>query len=201
MDGSTRQLPGPAHLAEAHRAALEVTAKVVEQVTDADLARPTPCEDWDVRALLNHLVAGNLWVGELVDGRTIAEVGHRLDGDVLGDDPPAAYRASAEVAAERFGRPHAMDLPVAVSYGPVPGSVYCGHRLIDVLVHGWDLAVATGQPADLPPDLVDAALEVVLPQAALLSASGAFGDHPADPGPEVPPQDRLLRVLGRTPRR
>ena len=73
-------------------------------------------------------------------GKTIEEVGDRLDGDVLGTDPLRAYDDSSIVAAAVFREPGAMERPCAVSYGPVPGSVYCGHRFIDVLIHGWDVA-------------------------------------------------------------
>ncbi len=151
---------------------------------------------WDVRALVNHIVSGNLWAAELAAGRTIDDVGDRLDGDVLGDHPVAAYDASAAVAAAAFEAPGALDAPCAVSYGPVPGSVYAGHRFIDVLIHGWDLAVATGQDTTIDADLVDACLAVVEPQADLLRASGSFGqrvDIPAD----ADPQTRLLALLGR----
>ena len=98
-----------------------------------------------VRDLVNHVVSGNFWVDELMAGKTIEEVGDRLDGDVLGEDPVAAYDASAQVAAAAFKAEGAMERPAAVSYGPVPGEVYCGHRFIDVLIHGWDLAASTGQ--------------------------------------------------------
>ena len=81
------------------------------------------------------------------------------------------------------------------SYGPVPGEIYCGHRLIDVLVHGWDVAIGTGQDPQLRPDLVAACLEVVEPQAAMLAGTGAF--HTDVEIPEVPPQTRLLAFLGR----
>jgi hypothetical protein len=72
-------------------------------------------------------------------------VGDRLDGDVVGNDALAADEKSATLAAATFEAPGALAAPCAVSYGPVPGSVYCGHRFIDVLIHGWDVAVATGQ--------------------------------------------------------
>ena len=68
-----------------------------------------------------------------------------------------------------------MEAPVAVSYGPVPGEVYAGHRFIDVLIHGWDLAVATGQDSRLDPELVETCWEIVRPQLDLLQGSGAFG--------------------------
>jgi uncharacterized protein (TIGR03086 family) len=77
---------------------------------------------------------------------------------VLGGDPLSAYDASAQVAAAAFEAPAALDAPCAVSYGPVPGSVYAGHRFIDVLIHAWDLAVATGQDTTLDIDLVEACL-------------------------------------------
>ena len=135
-----------------HAEALETTRAFVTGVRPDQWHDGTPCGEWDVRSLVNHIVTGNLWAAELGGGRTIEEVGDRLDGDVLGDDPVAEYLVSAELAASTFRAPGAMERPCAVSYGPVPGEVYCGHRFIDVLIHGWDVAAATGQDATLPPD-------------------------------------------------
>jgi uncharacterized protein (TIGR03086 family) len=160
------------------------------------MSNATPCDDFDVRALLNHVVSGNLWVEPLVSGKTIEQVGDQFDGDVVGDDPSAAYDASARLACDAFERPGAMDAPVAVSYGPVPGEVYAGHRFIDVLIHGWDLAVATAQDTTLDPELVETCWEIVRPQQDLLRGSGVFGteiDVPAD----ASSQTRLLALLGR----
>jgi uncharacterized protein (TIGR03086 family) len=89
-----------------------------------------------------------------------------------------------------------MERPCAVSYGPVPGEVYCGHRFIDVLVHGWDIATATGQDPHLPEDLVVACIDVVVPQAEMLAASGAFGSD-VEVAADAGPQTRLLAMLGR----
>jgi uncharacterized protein (TIGR03086 family) len=77
----------------------------------------------------------------------------------------------------------------------VPDEVYAGHRFIDVLIHGWDLAVATGQHSALDPQLVETCWEIVRPHQDLLQGSGAFGteiDVPADAR-----QTRLVAVLGR----
>jgi uncharacterized protein (TIGR03086 family) len=151
---------------------------------------------WDVRALVNHVVSGNLRAAELAAGKTISEVGDHLDGDVLGADPLGAYDASAKAAAAVFAIPGALKAPSAVSYGPVPGAVYAGHRFIDVLIHGWDLAKATGQDTTLDPQLVEACWAVVEPQKDLLAGSGAFGgDHDIPPGASR--QVQLLAVLGR----
>ena len=183
-------------ISQLHRRALEATGRTVSGIDKDQLAEPTPDPEWDVRALLNHVVAGNLWAAELAAGRTIAEVGDRLDGDVLGDDHAAAYNASAKVAADAFEVPGALEAPCAVSYGPVPGSVYAGHRFLDVLVHGWDLATATGQDTRLDPELVQGCIDVIEPQAELLRASGAFG-APIETEPDADPQTRLLAMLGR----
>ena len=122
------------------------------------------------------VVSGNLWAAELAAGKTISDVGDHLDGDVLGADPLGAYDASAKAAAAVFAIPGALTAPCAVSYGPVPGTVYAGHRFIDVLIHGWDVAAATRQDTKLRPALVDACLDIIAPQTELLHASGAFGD-------------------------
>jgi len=183
-------------LPDAHARALEFTRPKIAAVTADQWGRDSVDEGWTVRELVNHVVSGNFWVDELMSGKTIEEVGDRLDGDVLGDDPIAAYDASAEVAAEAFKADGAMERPAAVSYGPVPGEVYCGHRFIDVLIHGWDVAESTGQDTNLPEALVEACWEVVEPQAAELGGSGAYGSHVEVPeGADL--QTRLLAALGR----
>jgi uncharacterized protein (TIGR03086 family) len=183
-------------LPEVHARSLDRTHVVVAGVDDAQLDTASVCEGWSVRELLNHVVSGNLWVPELAGGKTIDEVGDRLDGDVLGGDPLAAYDASASVAAASFREPGAMERPVAVSYGPVPGEVYCGHRFIDVLVHGWDLAASTGQDTTLDPELVEACWEVLEPQLDMLKGSGMFGTDVTVPA-NADRQTTLLAALGR----
>jgi uncharacterized protein (TIGR03086 family) len=185
-------------LPDLHDRAIQSTRRYVGGVADDQWSSSSPCEGWDVRELVNHIVGGNFWAGELARGKTIDQVGDRLDGDVLGDDPVAAYDESARAASDAFHAAGAMEAPCAVSYGPVPGEVYAGHRFIDVLIHGWDVAKGTGQDTTLPSDLVEACWEVVEPQKDLLVGSGMFGtDHEAEPGADR--QTALLELLGRRP--
>ena len=184
-------------VADWHTRALDATGRVVTNIPAGRWRARTPCPEWDVRGLVSHLVSGNLWAAELGTGGTMELVGDRLDGDVLGAEPAAAYAASARAASDAFHRPGALDAPCAVSYGPVPGSVYAGHRLIDVLIHGWDLATATGQDAAIDDDLVAACRQVAEPQIDMLRASGAFGEGmPVPPGAST--QARLLAMFGRS---
>ena len=183
-------------ITDLHRRALNSTGRVVAGISADQLDLSTPDAGWDVRTLLNHLVGGNLWAAELAAGGTIEQVGDRLDGDVIGSDPAGAYDRSADAAAAVFEAPGALDAPCAVSYGPVPGSVYAGHRFVDVLIHGWDLAKATGQDTSLEPDLVDACTLVLEPQVEAFRSAGAIG--PAVPcGPGDSAQTKLLAMLGR----
>ena len=186
------------NLPEQHERALSSTRSYVAGVKSGQWHDPTPCAEYDVRTLVNHLVSGNFWVAPLVAGSTIADVGDKYDGDVLGDDPLAAYEQSAGEAGAAFNAPGAMEASVAVSYGPVPGEIYAGHRFIDVLIHGWDLAKATNPntPIRLDPELVETCWEIVTPQAELLKGSGMFGDDVEVP-PDADSQTRLLALLGR----
>jgi uncharacterized protein (TIGR03086 family) len=179
-----------------HRRAGDATGTVIARIGEEQWHLPTPCDEWDVRQLVNHLASENLWVRPLVDGKTIDEVGDAFAGDVLGDDPLGAYRRSVAEADQAFAEAGAMERPVAVSYGPVPGAVFAGHRLVDLVVHGWDLAVATGQDRDLDPELVEACLADVEPQAEMLASSGYFGTPQAVPD-DADAQTRLLALLGR----
>lgn len=183
-------------IARRHRAALEAAGRIVAGIGPGQLGLPTPCEGWTVRDLLNHLISGNLWAGELARGRTIEDVGDRFDGDVVADDPLGAYERSAKVAAEVFEVPGALEAPCAVSYGPVPGSVYAEHRFIDVLIHAWDLAKATGQDTTLDPELVETCIEVVEPQLDMFRSAGAIADSIEVPA-HATPQVRLLAMVGR----
>jgi uncharacterized protein (TIGR03086 family) len=184
------------NVADWHTLALDATGRIVAAITADRWQAATPCAGWDVRALVNHLVSGNWWAAKLGTGATIEQVGDRLDGDRLGCDPAAAYAASAKAASDVFHWPGALQAPCAVSYGPVAGSAYAGHRFIEVLIHGWDLAAATGQDRALDDDLAEACRKVTEPQIDMLQAGGAFGEG-MPVAPDASTQTRLLAMLGR----
>jgi uncharacterized protein (TIGR03086 family) len=156
----------------------------------------TPCADWDVRALVNHVVGELLWVAPLLDGKTIAEVGDQFDGDVLGDDPKAAYRSAMAVATAAAARSGGAEVTVHLSYGDFPGAEYLAQIGTDVTIHTWDLARGASQDDKLDAELVEAAYEYLAPQVDAWRSAGAFG-----PAVEVPAdadvQTRLLAIAGR----
>ncbi|MCZ7524967.1 MAG: TIGR03086 family metal-binding protein [Acidimicrobiia bacterium] len=182
-----------------HRRACEAFGAVVERVGDGQWSRPTPCTEWDVRALLAHNVVENLWVPLLLEGRTVGEVGDRFAGDVLGDDPRAAWRASVEPAAAAFEAPSALERIVHLSYGDERAGEYAWQRFADLVVHGWDLARAVGAPERIDPELAEACLGWAEPLREVFARMPSLFDPPLESPPGAGVQTRLLHLFGRRP--
>jgi uncharacterized protein (TIGR03086 family) len=174
-----------------------VTGFIVEVEAVGDRwSVPTPCPKWDVRALVNHVVAEDLWTPPLMGGGTVAEVGDRFDGEVLGDDPVAAARAAADAAVVATAAALAAARTVHLSFGDTTAEEYAYQLAADHVIHGWDLAVATGGDADIDPDVVEALAVWFAGREELYRAAGAIGDRPDDDG-SSDPQDLLLSAFGR----
>lgn len=157
---------------------------------------PTPCTEWDVRALVNHVTVEQLWAVPLLAGSTIAEVGDRFDGDQLGDDPVAAWDRDATAALATFGAPGALDRVVHLSYGDSPAAAYAEEMLSDLLIHGWDLSRGIGADDTLDAELVQHVYDLTAPRVDELQASGLFA--PPVPVPDdADLQTRLLALVGR----
>jgi uncharacterized protein (TIGR03086 family) len=171
--------------------------ELVEQVGNA-WGAPTPATEWDVRALVNHVTVEQLWAPPLMAGATIADVGDRFDGDVLGDDPVACWHRAIVAASEAFGAPGALACTVHLSFGDTPAEEYVWQMVADLHLHGWDLATALGADDRIDPDAATTLLAVLSGQEEMLRASGMFGDHLAVDD-DADDQVRLLALVGRRP--
>ena len=105
--------------------------------------RPTPCREWSVRALVNHVTGEDLWTSPLMEGSSPEEVGDRYDGDLLGDDPSAPHSRPAMAAITTVAQRLPELETVHLSYGEERAAEYVHQLAADHLVHAWDLAVAT----------------------------------------------------------
>ena len=161
-------------------------------------ASPSPCSEWDVKGVANHVVNELLWVPPLLAGKTIAEVGDQFDGDVLGDDPAAAYRAAADAAIDAANAPGAREAVAHLSFGDFSGADYLAQISTDLTLHMWDLSRGSGQAEDLDPALVQEAHDFLAPQVEEWRSFGAFGAA-VDVAPDASVQDRLLAISGRNP--
>ncbi|MEV4442760.1 TIGR03086 family metal-binding protein [Streptomyces sp. NPDC049577] len=181
-----------------HGEALDLFGERVHAVTPGQWDAPTPCTEWTVRDLVNHLTVEQLWVPPLLEGASIEEVGDRFDGDRLGDDPVAAWDRAAEDARTAFAARGALGRTVELSYGSTGADAYCAQMTADAVVHAWDLARAIGADEHPSKALVDFTRREFGPYTDSLSGTGLFGKPvPVPPGADA--WAELLAGLGRRP--
>jgi uncharacterized protein (TIGR03086 family) len=188
--------PSPDDLLSLFGRALDEFERRVSVVTTEQWSAPTPCAEWDVRALVSHLVSEQLWAPAMLGGETMEQVGTRFDGEVLGDDPVGAWCSAAARSRAAAESPDALRGTVHASYGDVSAEHYLGEMTLDSTVHAWDLARAIGADEHLDQDLVALGLQFVEPNVELLADSGMFAP-PVPVPPDSSPQVRLLGLLGR----
>jgi uncharacterized protein (TIGR03086 family) len=169
--------------------------------------RTTPCTEWNVRQLVNHVTQGNLNYIRLLDGATGAEFLRMRDVDALGADPPSAYARSVRECTAAFSRPGAFEQVLDYPLGRVTGRQALAVRTTDTIIHTWDLAQAIGVDDTLSPDLI------AWVSNHLDEIYGGLAETPADPhtthrffaaSRTEPPtsatqQHRLLYRMGRRP--
>jgi uncharacterized protein (TIGR03086 family) len=179
-----------------HRRAVDGWTARVAAVGDGQWELPTPCEDWNVRELVNHVVGEGLWMAPLLEGKTIADVGDQFDGDVVGSDPAAtASRVAAQaLEAAQAHVPHGGR--VNLSYGAEDMHEYVRQLVADYLIHSWDLAKATGGDTGLDPDVVSEVAAWFAEREELYRGGGAIGPRGEGGGDA---QSDLLVAFGRTP--
>ena len=173
---------------------VESWADRVNAVKEDQWGDPTPCREWTVRDLANHVTYENLWTVPLMEGATIEEVGTRFDGDVLGADPVGAALTAARQAIASV----ATSLPaggiVHLSFGETPKEEYVYQLAADNLIHGWDLAAATGGDTRLDPNLVKAVAAWFVEREEMYRGGGAIAARVAMDGDA---QHDLLAKFGR----
>lgn len=168
----------------------------VHAVGDEQWTNGTPCSEWDVRALVNHLVNEALWVRPLLDGMTIGEVGDRLDGDLLGEHPAAVFDRAAAAATAAATAPGAEGAIVHISSGDTPAGEYLGQVFSDFVIHGWDLARAIGADDTINPRHAAAIYEQMRPMEDSMKSWGMYGEK-IEVAPDADIQTRLLALFGR----
>ncbi|MGD3112874.1 TIGR03086 family metal-binding protein [Streptomyces sp. YGL11-2] len=166
---------------------------------------PTPCAEWDVHRLVNHMTRGNLNYIFLLDGGSAAEFLRLRDRDALCGDPVGAYVRSVRECAAAFRKPGALKQILDYPLGPVTGEQALAVRTTDATIHTWDLARATNAPEELDPGLVAWIEDHLTDIYAGLAESPVSTEttHRFFAAPQAPPhagesrQARLLRLMGR----
>ncbi len=177
-----------------YRRTMESWAVRVNDVRPEQWDDPTPCTDWTVRELVNHVVGEDRWTVPLMRGRTIEEVGSDLDGDLLGDDPIASALHAAADAESVVAETLPSGGKVHLSYGEEEMAEYVHQIAADHLVHGWDLAAATGGDTRLDTALVTEVAGWFAQREDMYRSGGVIGPRAARTGD---PQGDLLAGFGR----
>jgi uncharacterized protein (TIGR03086 family) len=182
----------PNPLARFDRAAAAADAAIAG-VLPEQLEDPTPCTEWNVRQLLNHIVGGNRSFIAMQTG------GGPIDrsADYLGADPLAAFRTSLAELRAVFAADGALERIVPTPFGEAPAAVLVNMRVNEMMLHGWDVARATGQSTDLDPELAAECLEEFRALRATGRGKGMFHDPTEAPAGAVP-ADQLAAIAGRT---
>ena len=170
---------------------------------DADtLTAPTPCANWDVRAMLSHTLQSVEAFSAAVDGGDGPDEAELFSGhDILGDDPAAVTRritARSQAAWAAWNAARGMDESVTTVLGAMPGAQALGIVTFSTLIHSWDLAVAMGEKVEFTADeaaLADAVAAGLVPNTR---PAGLFADEVAVPSGATP-TERVIAFTGRAP--
>ena len=171
--------------------ALDAVGELISNIRPEQWSAPTPCPDWTVRRLVEHLIGMNR-----VFAAMLADEPPPRRGDGIADDVVRAYRESAATLRTAFGQPGILERSYTGPLGEATGAERLQIRLYDLLAHGWDLTQATGQPTQLPDDLAEQSLAFARAQLTEQSRPGRFG--PAQiVSDQASAVERLVGFLGR----
>ncbi|MGQ0824232.1 MAG: TIGR03086 family metal-binding protein [Actinomycetota bacterium] len=176
------------------------TRAILANVKPDQLGNATPCQSWDVRKLVNHIVGGAHWFGISTDAGESPADDTTENTDYASIDAVAAFDEGTKRAIAAFSAPGAMEKMIKLPFGTFPGTAFCQLATTDTFTHGWDLAKATGQSAELDPSLAAQLLEGA--RAAIPDQfRGADGVMPFGQATEAPAgasaADQLAAFLGR----
>ena len=159
-----------------------------------DWARPTPCSEWSVRDVVNHVVGQEFRMAGLLRGGSLDDFLRLRDEDMLGPDAIGAWERGCAELDSALAEPGALERTVQYR-APIPGKALVSIRVFDLVVHTWDLAKGMALDERLDEGIVQAILDKLpfVPQAG-----EAFGAMPEELRDEMSPQERLLCICGRS---
>lgn len=161
---------------------------------------PTPCTEWDVRGLVQHVVGGTWMTVALLDGASTEESMQAARAAAQQPDLRAGFDAGVAAQREAFHRPGALDGIVHHVVGDIPAGMLLGFRVADLLLHSWDLARGLGVDDTLDPQVLEAVWAFSQPMGDGLRGSGRFGEGASGSvAADAPLQLRVLDLHGRRP--
>lgn len=163
-------------------ASLDQTGRIVSGVRTDQLTGPTPCSDYDVRALLGHVVAVLRRITHVARGGQPFDIPQVITG-IADGDWDGQYQLAREDLDVAWGDDAVLDRMLTLPFGTMPGRAAAAAYAVEVTTHGWDLAAATGQISGLDPDLGARVLDLA---QRFIPAEPRGGGVPFAPPVEVP---------------
>ena len=171
----------------------------VKSVGPGDWGNPTPDDEWDIRALVGHLIDEHRWMPPLLGGRDLATAEQIVAGTASSDDPAADWASAMTGSKQAMADPDVLTRTVSLSRGPTPADQYVAEMMFDAAIHSWDLGKAVGNTVVIPDAIVDVLHPMVMEMKDMLVASGMFAPA-VDIGSGHSKSDQLIAATGRDPR-
>ena len=187
------------HVLECLEEAESRLRELTSGLTEADLGRPTPCTEWDVRSLVSHTIGAMEMYAAFADGGPAPDFETMMSGrDALAGDPHGAVLASCARSQRAWSQPGVLQRELATPWGPMSGEGVASQSTVSTLVHGWDLAVSLGLDAELPQHLLDLSWGFAEGLVPVLREVGVMA-APVEVAEGATPTQQLVAFLGRNP--
>lgn len=174
--------------------ATEQCQLAVDGISGDQMGNATPCSEFTVRDLLNHV----LWGLEMLTTAATTGTAVTPEGDIVSDDPAAQYAEGRAKLLAALGEPDVLEKTWGMPFGQMPGKMMAGIAFMEHLTHAWDLRKATGQPTELPDAIVNECIELVTPMDGMLRMPGVCGPA-VEVGEDATPTEKLVAFMGRQP--
>ena len=190
---------GLSQLVERYSRRADAFENLVAQVPADRWEWPSPCADWDARAVVGHIID--------MHAAMLSPLGRELSPASLAADPLGAFRSARADVTALLADPETAQATVSTPMGPTSFAEHVDQVVsADMVQHGWDLARATGQDDTIDPAELEALWPMVQTIPEVMRTPGAFGPGIVVYGPivevpsDAPLQDRVLGLLGRDPK-
>lgn len=178
--------------------ALENMGRIFAGARASQLDGATPCEGWNTRDLMNHIVGGTVMFAHALDGEDMT--GRTVTGDIVGDDPASVFEGARKTAIDAWNAEGALERTTKIIVGEMPATIALRVALMEAVVHGWDLAKATDQPHGIEPMIAMAMLDglrkTITPEQR---GPGKFFEEEVAVPADAPIEEQLVAFLGRKP--
>jgi len=174
---------------------LDQATAVIVQLRPEQFAFATPCTEWDARTVAQHMLYELLWAADILNGKTIAEVGNQHESDSIATDIAESWQVALKQTRKALKKAKLNDA-AHLSYGTVSKEFYGLEFATDMLLHAWDLGQGIDVTVMFDPSIATILYENALPKEDMIKGSGLFA--PSLPvADDADPQTKLLALFGR----